>query len=367
MKSRAVVIVAAFVALSASSCVAKADQQDESFPSGEAAPLTTTATASAEEATSIEPRAAVDLDEGATTTDVASSRAFWAQFQPDGLSPGFDSSVALVESSDVVVAGRVTKVGNIRSYAAADPGADYPEGAPPLPGFSLIEVVVEVDRILVGEIGEEVERLAIDFWLPDGAQIEDVNPPRGTFVFFLIDRGLETPLPTLEMIEGLGQETANRYVDDAVDRYRLNTWQGILAVVPEGLASPVSLEVSDLDVEMLGEDVMPSSSVPAADSDSRTMQRIDSDRACIESFLNAVDVDPSLRRPGPDGAAWGLFQDSDEWNGETPVCWINFRERGGCVAFTLDVEGRWRDPAWAELPATDDDPCNSDGIGTDFP
>lgn len=73
---------------------------------------------------------------------------------------------------------------------------------------------------------------------------------------------------------------------------------------------------------------------------------IDSDRECVDSFLEAVGVDDELRPLAENESAWGSYQGEKDWEGGTPVCWVNYSGSGTCTGFMYDLEGRWAPAAW---------------------
>lgn len=79
---------------------------------------------------------------------------------------------------------------------------------------------------------------------------------------------------------------------------------------------------------------------------SSVTEAIDSDQECVDSFLTAVETNPELRLPSDGEEAAGAFQSAGDWNGETPVCWVNFRLGGSCESFMYDIEGRWTEAEW---------------------
>jgi len=75
--------------------------------------------------------------------------------------------------------------------------------------------------------------------------------------------------------------------------------------------------------------------------------RIDSTSKCIDSFQGALaNSEPGLRRPAENETAWGAFQDTDEWEGRTPVCWVNYSSEDSCLSFMYDLNGRWAEAKW---------------------
>ncbi len=85
--------------------------------------------------------------------------------------------------------------------------------------------------------------------------------------------------------------------------------------------------------------------------------RVDSARDCRASFDRAV-VDGVL--PEPAGDVSGRFQGSDDWNGETPVCWVHASTTDACHTFSLDIDGRWDPPVW-QTGETYGHPCSELG------
>jgi len=76
---------------------------------------------------------------------------------------------------------------------------------------------------------------------------------------------------------------------------------------------------------------------------------IDTAEECISSFRAAlIDDDGSMRAPEDDEVAWAAYQGSDEWEGRTPVCWINYSGPTDCHGFMLDLEGTWSPAEWVD-------------------
>jgi len=95
-------------------------------------------------------------------------------------------------------------------------------------------------------------------------------------------------------------------------------------------------------------------------------EAIDSDSECVASFRDAVQGDGELVSDIQAAHGWGLFQGSDEWNGETPVCWVNFSSASSCTGFMFDLEGRWAEPEWVESGPVQAVPCPYEGRGESF-
>ena len=85
--------------------------------------------------------------------------------------------------------------------------------------------------------------------------------------------------------------------------------------------------------------------------------RVDTARDCRASFDRAV-ADGVL--PEPPGDVSAGFQASDDWNGETPVCWGHASTADACHTFSLDIDGRWDPPVW-QARETYDHPCSELG------
>lgn len=93
---------------------------------------------------------------------------------------------------------------------------------------------------------------------------------------------------------------------------------------------------------------------------------IDSDGECIASFRDAAQADGELVSGVDAAEAWGSFQGSNEWEGETPVCWVNFSSASSCTGFMFDLEGRWAEPKWIRDDLMQPIPCPFEGVGESF-
>ena len=92
---------------------------------------------------------------------------------------------------------------------------------------------------------------------------------------------------------------------------------------------------------------------------------IDSAGECAESFKAAFDRPGALPTPADDEIAVVSYQDADDWEGRTPVCWVAYSSNHGCHGFMLDLTGTWAPAEWVDT-GIDPQPCPPDGINQKF-
>ena len=93
---------------------------------------------------------------------------------------------------------------------------------------------------------------------------------------------------------------------------------------------------------------------------------IDTAAECIDSFRVALDdQEPEVRPPKSDELAWAAFQGADEWEGRTPVCWVNYGGPNSCHGFMFDLEGTWGPAEWTDS-GSHPGACPPEGAGTEF-
>lgn len=99
---------------------------------------------------------------------------------------------------------------------------------------------------------------------------------------------------------------------------------------------------------------------------SSSNEAIGSDGECIASFRGAVQAQSQMVSGVDADEGWGLFQGSSEWEGETPMCWVNLSSASACVGFRFDLEGRWAEPKWIRDEAVQPSACPYQGVGERF-
>ena len=92
----------------------------------------------------------------------------------------------------------------------------------------------------------------------------------------------------------------------------------------------------------------------------------DTDRECVNSFLHAFSRDERINTGTGSASGWGAFQNADEWEGRTPVCWVHLDRGTSCQTFMFDIEGRRAAPRWIESGPPLQRTCTQDHNGQTF-
>jgi len=93
---------------------------------------------------------------------------------------------------------------------------------------------------------------------------------------------------------------------------------------------------------------------------------IDTAAECITSFRAALEEEAgTVRAPQPDELAWAAFQGADDWEGRTPVCWVNYSGLSECRGFMFDLNGTWGPAEWTDS-GSHPGSCPPERAGTEF-